>query len=433
MAAGRGRHKRYAGFHKREKAMKINRYFWVVFIYFFINPLGLPWGLTYMALLTPLFYYWLLVTRKKDVLMPFVAALVPFAIVHLSSGVVLPKYMISVLNMMTVYIFCQVVYTFLHRCQNPEKVFWRILVWNFIFCLLAIPFYFYTPAKDFIWISQDFTVGVSDFKRFRGFTYEASYYATLFAPFFLFFYFQLILKQNKIKPWLLSAMLIVPFLFSLSLGVIFALVMACALTWLIHFPSLTPKPRVMRGLVLVPVLLIGGFLMTEIFSPNNALFLRIDNVLEGRDISKNARTSDAFMLTSKILEKREPMWGIGEGQLKVLGTNVIMNHYGYGPEFDKSLISIPNTTAETLLTFGWIGICIRFLAEIALFWHTRVWRNYYRLTLFLFIFIYQFTGSFLTSTAEYVAWILAFTDVFPQFDVRAAPSDALPPVVPSPL
>jgi hypothetical protein len=45
-----------------------------------------------------------------------------------------------------------------------------------------------------------------------------------------------------------------------------------------------------------------------------------------------------------------------------------------------------------------------------------VWRNYYRLLLFTFIFIYQFTGSFITNVAEYVIWIMAFTPVFREFD-----------------
>ncbi|MBC7536218.1 MAG: hypothetical protein H7258_11050, partial [Ferruginibacter sp.] len=52
-----------------------------------------------------------------------------------------------------------------------------------------------------------------------------------------------------------------------------------------------------------------------------------------------------------------------------------------------------------------------------LFFYTKVWTNYFRLLLFIFIFIYQFTGSFVTNIAEYVIWILAFTNVFVEFDV----------------
>ncbi|MGZ5135232.1 MAG: hypothetical protein ACXWCG_08785, partial [Flavitalea sp.] len=51
------------------------------------------------------------------------------------------------------------------------------------------------------------------------------------------------------------------------------------------------------------------------------------------------------------------------------------------------------------------------------FFKTKVWSNYYRLSLFLFIFIYQFTGSYLTNIAEYVIWILAFhPGLFTEFD-----------------
>ena len=81
--------------------------------------------------------------------------------------------------------------------------------------------------------------------------------------------------------------------------------------------------------------------------------------------------------------------------------------------------SIPNAAAETLAIFGWTGLVLRILVEIFLFFYTRVWTNYYRLLLFLFVFIYQFTGSFITNIAEYVIWILAFTNVFHQFDIKA--------------
>ncbi|HET9430639.1 MAG TPA: hypothetical protein VFO70_05650, partial [Chitinophagaceae bacterium] len=74
--------------------------------------------------------------------------------------------------------------------------------------------------------------------------------------------------------------------------------------------------------------------------------------------------------------------------------------------------------AETLAIFGWVGFWIKLLVELALFYFTKVWTNYYRLLLFFFIFIYQFTGSFITNMAEYVIWILAFTNVFKQFDSR---------------
>lgn len=57
--------------------------------------------------------------------------------------------------------------------------------------------------------------------------------------------------------------------------------------------------------------------------------------------------------------------------------------------------------------------------EWYLFFKTAVYKNYYRLALFIFVFIYQFTGSYITNIVEYVIWILAFSNAFPQFNINA--------------
>jgi hypothetical protein len=163
--------------------------------------------------------------------------------------------------------------------------------------------------------------------------------------------------------------------------------------------------------VLVPavVVLFAAF-------PDNVLLLRLENILFGIDTSGKGRTYEAFFLSLKILALKSNLWGIGLGQIKVIGTNVIKDFYLY--TVDYKTVAIPNATAETLAIFGFAGLFARLGIEIVLFFYTKVWANYYRLLLFIFIFIYQFTGSFITSTAEYVIWILAFTMVFKQFDVR---------------
>jgi hypothetical protein len=125
---------------------------------------------------------------------------------------------------------------------------------------------------------------------------------------------------------------------------------------------------------------------------------------------------DAFILAKQILIKGNEWWGVGLGQIKIIGADVIRDYYLYGRNF---IVRIPNAVAETFAIFGWIGVGLRIFIEIFFFFHTKVWRNYYRLWLFLFIFIYQFTGSFITNIAEYVIWILAFTNVFDQFNVTS--------------
>src|SRR5690242_14590667 len=112
--------------------MKVNKYLPFVLIYFFVNSLFLPFGLTYTSLLAPFFYMWILLVRKKEILLPFLLILLPFIFVHLFFiGVDKQSYFISLLNLIAVYISCQAVYTFFKICPDSEKIFNKILVINF--------------------------------------------------------------------------------------------------------------------------------------------------------------------------------------------------------------------------------------------------------------------------------------------------------------
>jgi hypothetical protein len=386
-------------------------------VYFFVNSAGLPWGLLYTTLLTPLFYYWVIKTRQTEIMIPFLAAILPFFILQVMAGVTMGNYIASLVNIAAVYVFAQAVYTFVLVCEDKEKLFRRVLYLNFILCLVAIPFYF-TPWYDIFWISQDFTQGVSHFLRLKMFTYEASYYAVIFSPVFFFYFWQYMLRQNRIKGWKLLFLLGVPYIISLSLGVIMGLLLALCGTLLLYSSRLFRSPRVAYFVSSTILLAFAGIVVIMVFFPDNALVVRLGNIWGGKDMSSRGRTTDAFYLSERILELKNPWVGIGPGQLKPLGGQIIRTYYNY-TEADVN-IAIPNAVAETLMVFGWIGLVLRFAVELGLFFYTKPWKNYYRLTLFLFIFIYQFTGSYITSTVEYVIWILAFTNAFPQFDVPLA-------------
>jgi len=397
--------------------MKLNKYFPFAFIYFFINPFGLPFGLTYTALLAPVFYIWILKTRKKEILLPFLAAVLPFILIHLTIvGVEIKSYFLSLLNFILVYVFCQAVYTFLLTCKEPEKIFRMILVLNFILCLIAIPFYF-TPYFEPLWVDQNIAMNVGQFRRLQLFTYEPSYYALLFTPIFFFYLLQYCFRQNTISGAWLFPMLFLPYVLSFSIGIIGAAIMAGVLLWLIYFRTLTRKRRIINALIFTGAGMGSVLVMLILFFRQNPVFLRIRNILSGEDSSGNGRVTDAFVLANKLLEKKNEFWGIGIGQIKIIGEATIRNYYLYYTDFR---VAIPNAVAETMAIFGWVGVSLRFLIEISLFYYTRVWTNYYRLLLFLFIFIYQFTGSFITNVAEYVIWILAFTRTFQQFDIKSS-------------
>ena len=157
------------------------------------------------------------------------------------------------------------------------------------------------------------------------------------------------------------------------------------------------------------VLLIAGY---KVY-PSNPLFVRIHNIFNGDDTSARGRTYEAFILAHKIIAQRSFLWGIGPGQLKLIGRETIIQYYYY---FDiPKVIRIPNAAAETIVYFGYVGFVFRLLIEIALFFITKIYQHPYRLWLFSFVFIYQFTGSYITNVAEYLVWLIVFSPVFPEF------------------
>jgi len=382
-------------------------------VVFFLNSAGLPYGLLYTTLLTPFFYLWIVRRTGKEPLLPFVLILSPFIIAHFINGMEIPAYGVSLLNITCIYIFCRAFYLFLRSGPDLGALFTRLLFINFFLCLVAIPFYF-TKVSELFWIEQFLTEGITNFKRLRMFTYEASYYSTLMAPLIFFFVAQIILRRNKLPVSQLLLMLLLPMLMSFSLGVIAAILFSLGATYLLYFRRLTRKKRVFEFVVAGTTALLLGGLLLFVFFPDNTLFVRIQKILSGHDSSAKGRTFEAFLLAARINELKSPLFGIGFGQVKTLGAETIRNFYGYDMDYG---IQIPNASAETIAILGWLGFGLRLCVEGFLFFRTKVWNNYFRLFLFFFIFLYQFTGSFITSLTEYMIWIMAFTNVFTQFNI----------------
>ena len=399
--------------------MKVNKYFPFAFLYFFINAVALPFGLTYTALLAPVFYVWVVVRRKKEILLPFITVLAPFILVQiLYVGVVRKVYFYSLINLVLVYIFCQAVYTFLTRCTNVEKIFRWLLIVNFMFCVVAIVLYF-TPYYQIMWIEQNLTEGIKEFRRMKLFTYEASHYATLMVPLFCFYLLQYLFKQNVIKGWLLIPMIFLPFVLSMSFGVIACLVASGMITYFLYFSRLTRLRRVFNAVLFSSAVVLVGASMIYLFFSGSFFALRLANVLNGQDSSGKGRAYDAYILAQQLVQMKNPYWGVGLGQIKIIGADLIGSYYLYNQDF---VATIPNAVAETFAVLGWVGLALRFFLQFFFFFQAKVWTNYYRLWLFLFIFLFQFIGSFITNIAEYVIWILAFTEVFKQFAVSGSSS-----------
>jgi len=386
--------------------MSVKPYIFLGLVYFFVNTVGLAFGLTWMTLFTPVFYFWILLKRRREVLLPFFAMLLPFVVVHLvSSHLETDAYLVSLVNLTLVYVFCQAFYTFLRDEGKLEIVLKRILSINFFLCLLAIPIYF-TSASDLMWMEQSITAGIGNFRRLKMFTYEPSYYALLFMPVFFYFFIGYFSGRERTPGWILVPMLALPLILSFSLGVLAAAFFAIVMTALFRFSRNIKRRRVFNAIVYSSVGLVTIAFILIFFFRDNPLFVRIGNIVAGEDTSGKGRTMDAFILADRIIAGGYETWGIGLGQIKTMGYDVIRSYYLY---YTDHPVAIPNAVAETLTIFGWVGVAMRFMIQLLFFFLTRPWRNDYRLVLFLFIFVYQFTGSYLTNVAEYVIWILAFT------------------------
>ncbi len=406
--------------------MKINKYYPFAFIYFFLNIVGLPFGLLYTTLLTPVFYIYLLLKKKKVILLRFFLFLLPFAIVQVKNGVDGFNYIKSVILLLTVYLFGYAFYTLVTTYQGIGGIFRKLWRANFIITVIALISLF-TPFRSFLWSDWSISVGsleINNWPRLLMLTYEPSYYATLLVPLFIFCFIKFILKQSDRNAFIALLMTGVPLLLSLSMGVIASLTISIVIFFLINAKIFLTSKRLLYSLSAVVFLSLSFLAFLFIFYRENPLFIRITAIFAGADGSANGRTFEAFQLAITIADLKSIWWGIGPGQLKVIGDSVIRDFYGYPSSYGQ--VSIPSAFAETIAMYGIIGAALRFFLEIYFFYKTKVLGNYYRTLVFIYIFIYQFTGSFTTNIAEYVIWILAFSNVFPQFDKANFTNNSIP-------
>jgi F0F1-type ATP synthase membrane subunit c/vacuolar-type H+-ATPase subunit K len=233
-------------------------------------------------------------------------------------------------------------------------------------------------------------------------------------PLVFFFFLEFFFKAtftNFIKVFILA----VPLILSFSLGVLGSAVFSIILLFLSNYYKVFTQTRFFKWVIRVFVLATLLSLLLLLFYPHNPLFLRIQDITMGADSSAKGRTFEAFELAFTIAKLKSLWWGVGLGQVKIVGYETIISYYNYPRELFPT-VRIPNAFAETIAVFGVVGAFIRLSTQVYLFFKSQVLSNYYRTLLFFFVFIYQFTGSYLTNIAEYVIWIMAFTNTFPQFN-----------------
>ncbi len=386
----------------------------------FFNTFLLPLGLLYTTLLTPLFVWVLLRKGRWKPLFVYGAFSLVFAYFHQRAGADMAVYLKSYILFSSVVLFSiWVYYQVVEQHLNFRTYFKDIVVANAFLTLIAICVSPIAFAREVFWSYEPIHRALPIIPRLKMLVYEPSFYAFLLVPVFLYFFASVVIN-GRLQDFLALSLLTVSLLLSLSFGVLGGLVLATLLVLGLHFKWLVKHKRafftflyLFLGFTLAVYLAVGLF-------PDNPIVDRAGKVLQGHDSSANGRTWEAFLLAWRILEKTDYLFGAGLGQVKIIGHEIIVDYYNYDGKW-ADLVRIPNVLAETLATFGILGVLVRLLAQIILFLYTKVYENFYRLLLFTFVFIYQFTGSYLTNIYEYLMWIIVFIPVFPEFNKQRFP------------
>lgn len=384
----------------------------VSILYLFFNSFLLPDGLLFTTLLTPFFFMHLLKDKGIQVYFVFLLLSGIMAAVQLPSVEYLREYIKSFVLMQTVAVFAIHTFYVIRKEAYLEHTFKVLSTVNMVLLGVSILCLFIPVCRSWMWYEISMSEGLPIIPRLKMFTYEASYYSFIIVPLFVYYFLRSMLLQQKTGILFIS--LIISLALSFSFGVIAALIMSVLITYFLNINELIRKTN-LNYIAGAFVLLIIGVAAVYWFYPHNIVFDRLANIVNGKDSSARGRTSESFTLAWNIAKMKSSYFGIGLGQLKLIGRDYIIQYYVY--DDIPAVTRIPNAVAETLNIFGLVGVIARFGLIMFLFFKTKVWNNYYRLILFIFIFIYQFTGSFLFNIAEYVIWVLAFSaSLFPQFN-----------------
>lgn len=397
---------------------KISRYTLIAQLYFFYNAVFLPKGLLYTNILSPLFFYQQIRQGRKTYWPQFVLFLLVFDVFHVIKGVDLLPFVVSNLLFTSCYFLVISFYHFFNHYPHHGLLIRQLVVVNFIFAIIAIPFLFMDPdITDVLWWVNRAALAKHEFPRLKLLTYEASYYSLLMAPVFFYYIFKYLLGQIRHNKNLTLLLVLIPVFMSLSFGVIGAGFLTGLIMLFVFRKKTLRYKRTLIILASLSGLLIITALYLWFFLPNNPVTMRMVDIVNGRDTSARGRTTDSFQMAWLIASYSNEWFGCGLGQIKIKIADVVHQHFNYWGNYAR--YDIPNAIGETLAIFGITGVVLRLFLQWYLFFRTRVFENYYRLALFIFVFIYQFTGSFITNTAEYIIWALVFSKAFSQFNVQS--------------
>jgi hypothetical protein len=385
----------------RPRPLTIHRYLPFAILYFFLNSVGLPTGLFFTTILSPLLYVGLYCKGKRWITFWFLLCLSPFVLAHFSQGVYSPYfYARSTALLWTAYVTVFALFGALLHDADLERLFDELILVNFVVCLIAIPL-IVTPARKVVWDNVGGVEGAGHFYRLKLLTSEPSAYSSLMVPLVIFATLRLMRMPNK-RHLIYLLMIAFPFLICQSFGGISGVSIGIGVATLVSFRHLLPGRK---SLILLGTL--ASFLALLLLTPN-PVSRRLLQVVTGQDSSAHSRTIFSFIVAYTVAGSKSLLWGAGLGQ----GKTIDVSDLGLG--FDVGII--PNAVAGTFAELGIVGMVVRFAAEGILFFKTRVYANPFRLAIFIATFGFQLSGSYLDNVQEGLMWCFAFGPFFPEMD-----------------
>lgn len=382
-----------------------------VFLFFF-NRVGLPFGISFDMLLAPFLVYFIFKENAQSLLYKAVGVLLVFGVIHLVSGVYFTAFVVSNLVFITLVIAVVAFYQRTKHIDFFDEIILRITQLNSVLTILALFLLFFLKST-YLWYLVPYTSNAEALPRLKLFTEEASHYSFLLLPIFYYWLYQWLVQFNWRTFGYLTT-IIISLILSFSLGVLSVIALTLFILILIYCRSILQHSRYRQLLLIGLIAILSIACFVYYFFPINPLTIRMNNLINGLDTSGRGRTYESFEIAWRVLQLNYPLTGIGLGQFKFIGRDVLLHYYKY--HTIPSVVRLPNALAETLVSFGVLGVFIRVFIQIYWAFKRRIVNNLFQTSLFISLFIYQFTGGFLMHSFEYYYWILVVVPIFKTFD-----------------
>lgn len=382
-----------------------------VFLFFF-NRVGLPFGISFDMLLAPFLVYFIFKENAQSLLYKAVGVLLVFGVIHLVSGVYFTAFVVSNLVFITLVIAVIAFYQRTKHIDFFDEIILRITQLNSVLTILALFLLFFLKST-YLWYLVPYTSNAEALPRLKLFTEEASHYSFLLLPIFYYWLYQWLVQFNWRTFGYLTT-IIISLILSFSLGVLSVIALTLFILILIYCRSILQHSRYRQLLLIGLIAILSIACFVYYFFPINPLTIRMNNLINGLDTSGRGRTYESFEIAWRVLQLNYPLTGIGLAQFKFIGRDVLLHYYKY--HTIPSVVRLPNALAETLVSFGVLGVFIRVFIQIYWAFKRRIVNNLFQTSLFISLFIYQFTGGFLMHSFEYYYWILVVVPIFKTFD-----------------